>query len=58
MAAWRDLHPRVEALRRSGLVVQSIYRSKELPGYLQPALEGNDVYIVGAKGVALDDTLD
>jgi hypothetical protein len=39
------------------LVVQSVYRSKGLPGYLQPALAGNDVYIIGVRGVALDDSV-
>jgi hypothetical protein len=57
MASWRDLEPRVKVLQRRGLVVKSAYRGMGLPKYLQPALEGCDVYMVSAKGVSPGDTL-
>jgi hypothetical protein len=57
MASWRDLEPRAKVLQRRGLIVQSAYRGMGLPKYLQPALEGCDVYIVNAKGLSAEDTL-
>jgi hypothetical protein len=56
MASWRDVHPRVEALEKRGLVVNSAYRGAGLPGYLAEALK-SDVYVLNAKDVSPDDTL-
>jgi hypothetical protein len=56
MTSWRDLQPRVEALKQHGLAVKLVYRSIRLPGYLAEALEG-DVLVLSAKDVSADDTL-
>jgi hypothetical protein len=57
MAAWFDLKDRVEALEEAGIAVDSAYRGEGLPKWLTPALGGCDVYVLNAKGVAVDDAL-
>jgi hypothetical protein len=57
MAAWHDLIHRVEALEECGLTVTSAYHGQRLPNWLLPALGECDVFVLNAKGVALDDTL-
>lgn len=57
MAAWFDLIQRVEALEESGLTVATDYHGQGLPKWLLPALGDCDVFVLNAKGVAVDDTL-
>jgi hypothetical protein len=57
MASWRDLEPRVKALRERGFLVKTSHRGTGLPEYLKSATEESAIYILSAKDVSVDDTL-
>jgi hypothetical protein len=48
---------RVEALEEQGLTVATDYHGQGLPKWLLPALGDCDVFVLNAKGIAVDDTL-
>ena len=56
MATVRELQPRIEALKRRGLVAHLVYRRMEPPRYLKLALE-SDVHVMSHRGVHVDATL-